>query len=61
MAESRLPSHGLKSQEVSDDTVGELAVRKSVGRLQLEPEALDFLPAVKHREFRLQALEPDVF
>ena len=23
--------------------------------------ALDFLPAVKHREFRLQALEPDVF
>jgi hypothetical protein len=38
MVESRLPSPCLKSQEVCDDTVGELAVRKSVGRLQLEPD-----------------------
>jgi len=29
---------GLKLQDVSDDAVGELAVRKSVGRLQLEPD-----------------------
>ena len=38
MVESRLPSPCLKLQEVSDDAVGELAVRKSVGRLQLEPD-----------------------
>ena len=38
MVESRLPSHCLKLQEVSDDAVGELAVRGSVGRLQLEPD-----------------------
>ena len=35
---SRLPSPCLKLQEVSDDAVGEHAVRKSVGRLQLEPD-----------------------
>ncbi len=38
MAESRLPSLCLKLQDVYDDAVGELAVRKSVGRLQLEPD-----------------------
>ena len=38
MAESRLPSPCLKLQEVSDDAVGELAVRGSIGRLQLEPD-----------------------
>jgi hypothetical protein len=38
MAASRLPSHCLKLQEVSDDAVDELAVRGSVGRLQFEPD-----------------------
>src|SRR5208282_2389062 len=38
MAESRLPSPCLKLQEVSNDAVGEHAVRKSVGRLQFEPD-----------------------
>jgi len=39
---------------------GEFAPETTTGKSLLAHE-LDFLPAVKHREFRLQALEPDVF
>jgi hypothetical protein len=38
MVGPHLPSPCLKSQEVPDDAVGEHAVRKREGRLQLEPD-----------------------
>ena len=53
----------LLSYEAILDELGENLIKASSATEALEQllKALDFLPAVKHREFRLQALEPDVF